>query len=158
MSLINILSQLMTRRPYRWWSRRWFHPVVYNGYHICFVLLSMGKLLSKFIESLKNRLIIKQDFLMDWSLLRPHAKHPLLRDNLLYSNHIVVRLAINDLPCWILILEIGLLHRNRKHCHKPPLYATVSHTYSFRSPMFWFGLFGFYTYRKEVHHSLYARS
>ena len=43
--------------------------------------------------------MIKQDFLMDWSLLRPHAKHPLLRDNLLYSNHIVVRLAINDLPC-----------------------------------------------------------
>ena len=53
---------------------------------------------SQFIESLKNRLIIKQDFLMDWSLLRPHAKHALLRDNLLYSNHIVVRLAINDLP------------------------------------------------------------
>ena len=29
--------------------------MVYNGYHICFVLLSMGKLLSKSIESLKNQ-------------------------------------------------------------------------------------------------------
>ncbi|KAI0346442.1 EXS-domain-containing protein [Trametopsis cervina] len=28
------------------------------------------------------------DFLMDWSVLRPHAKYPLLRDNILYTNHI----------------------------------------------------------------------
>ncbi|VDB96024.1 unnamed protein product [Peniophora sp. CBMAI 1063] len=26
------------------------------------------------------------DFLMDWSLLKPHAKHPLLRDNILYPH------------------------------------------------------------------------
>lgn len=31
-----------------------------------------------------------QDVLMDWSLLRPHARFGFLRDELLYSSHIPV--------------------------------------------------------------------
>ena len=31
---------------------------------------------------------------MDWSLLRPHARYPLLRPNILYSNNIPVRIVV----------------------------------------------------------------
>lgn len=31
-----------------------------------------------------------QDYLTDWSLLRPHAKYPLLRDEVLCTDHIPV--------------------------------------------------------------------
>ena len=34
---------------------------------------------------------IQQDFLMDWSMLKTRAKYFLLRDEVLYTNHIPVR-------------------------------------------------------------------
>lgn len=37
---------------------------------------------------------IVQDCLMDWSVLRPHAKYPLLRNDLLYTN----RIPVSHLP------------------------------------------------------------
>ncbi|KAI0087371.1 EXS family-domain-containing protein, partial [Irpex rosettiformis] len=49
------------------------------------------------------------DFLMDWSLLRPHAAHRLLRDNLLYSNHIslyYIAIVTNVLIRFIWVLYI----------------------------------------------------
>ena len=33
---------------------------------------------------------------MDWSLLRPHARYPLLRPNILYSNNIPVCAVVLD--------------------------------------------------------------
>ena len=36
-----------------------------------------------------------QDLLMDWSVLRPHGKYPLLREGLMYTNHIPVRLKLS---------------------------------------------------------------
>ena len=38
--------------------------------------------------------VCSQDLLMDWSLLRPHARYPLLRPNILYSNNIPVRIVV----------------------------------------------------------------
>lgn len=34
---------------------------------------------------------VPQDFLMDWSIFRPHAPYKFLRVDLIYTNHITVR-------------------------------------------------------------------
>ncbi|KAI0701368.1 EXS family-domain-containing protein [Cytidiella melzeri] len=49
------------------------------------------------------------DFLMDWSVFRPHAQYPLLRDNVLYSNNIplyYLAIATNLLIRFIWVLYI----------------------------------------------------
>lgn len=39
---------------------------------------------------LTRDILVRQDLLMDWSLLRPHARYTLLRSDLLYTNTIPV--------------------------------------------------------------------
>jgi hypothetical protein len=39
---------------------------------------------------LRLLLTLGKDFLMDWSILRPHSRHFLLRQELIYTNHILV--------------------------------------------------------------------
>jgi hypothetical protein len=58
--------------------------------NICFI---MGK--SKFDVTYVDQGLTAgcQDLLMDWSLLRPHARFMFLREELLYSSHIPVRLV-----------------------------------------------------------------
>ncbi|RPD75683.1 EXS-domain-containing protein [Lentinus tigrinus ALCF2SS1-7] len=51
------------------------------------------------------------DLLMDWSLLRPHAPYPLLRPNILYSNHIpfyYFAIVTNTLIRFIWVLYIPI--------------------------------------------------
>ena len=49
------------------------------------------------------------DILMDWSFLRPRARHPLLRSEIIYNNYIPVRfdfvstdVLLSDLPTALL--------------------------------------------------------
>ena len=57
--------------------------VVYNVYACVWV-----RVMLPFFS--RSDLNTTQDYLTDWSLLRPHSKYPLLRDEVLYSDHLSV--------------------------------------------------------------------
>ncbi|KAI3608133.1 signal transduction protein [Moniliophthora roreri] len=65
-------------RSDRWPIQCDFRNVVSCGDNLFRLRISLGHVFHPFI----------QDFLMDWSLLRPRVHYPLLRSELIYSNHI----------------------------------------------------------------------
>lgn len=46
---------------------------------------------SHHVRSNRHDTFVSQDFLMDWSLLEPHARYPILRRELVYKSHVSVR-------------------------------------------------------------------
>ena len=56
---------------------------LYNGYACIWV-----RVVFAFVS--RADLNITQDYLTDWSLFRIHAKHPLLRDEVLCADHLYV--------------------------------------------------------------------
>ncbi|KAK0237656.1 EXS-domain-containing protein [Armillaria nabsnona] len=50
--------------------------------------------------------LVSYDFLMDWSVLKAHANHPLLRNDLLYSNYVPISNVIIRF-IWVIYIPQG---------------------------------------------------
>lgn len=71
------------------WSS--FHPLVFYRCSLFDVCVCLGEFLHLVYIPATMTYLLTQDFLMDWSLLKPHAQYPLLRPELVYKSQIPVR-------------------------------------------------------------------
>ena len=81
---LQLILMTLSRR-----ARRIFCGMVYLWNHLRTVCVCMGK--RSHVSFALLLMTALQDLLMDWSLLRPHARYPFLRDELLYPDHVPVR-------------------------------------------------------------------
>lgn len=120
--------------------RQKLHPLVLHGNRQFDIWVCLGKSPLPYVSICfdNHGIFASQDFLMDWSVCKPHARYPLLRTELVYKSQIPVRFSVLTsstpltktyivlLLCFGTIANLSLSHLTPIPLYRCPTCAFVS--------------------------------